>query len=99
MPTFLRKMCKYVWSELLAVCRFSVTGNQNRPESFPHKHEKHTDINRSSSVKPLPSGQRVFRPSDLEYGETLGSGFFGLAKKVSCQQQQHTVGITCITKV
>lgn len=68
---------------LPAFHRFGVAASQSRPESFPHKQDRHTDINRSSSVKPLPSGQRVFRPSDLEYGETLGSGFFGQAKKVS----------------
>uniref|UniRef100_A0AAR2J9G3 LIM domain kinase 1 n=1 Tax=Pygocentrus nattereri TaxID=42514 RepID=A0AAR2J9G3_PYGNA len=46
------------------------------------------DINRSESLRidPVDKTQRIFRPSDLIYGEVLGKGFFGQAIKVTHQE-------------
>ncbi|XP_076836326.1 LIM domain kinase 1 [Brachyhypopomus gauderio] len=46
------------------------------------------DINRSESLRVDPANktQRIFRPSDLIYGEVLGSGCFGQAIKVTHQE-------------
>uniref|UniRef100_A0A673M669 LIM domain kinase 1 n=1 Tax=Sinocyclocheilus rhinocerous TaxID=307959 RepID=A0A673M669_9TELE len=43
------------------------------------------DINRSESLRfdPTDKTQRIFRPSDLIYGEVLGKGCFGQAIKVT----------------
>lgn len=43
------------------------------------------DINRSESLRfdPTDKTQRIFRPSDLVYGEVLGKGSFGQAIKVT----------------
>ncbi|XP_043077257.1 LIM domain kinase 1 isoform X2 [Puntigrus tetrazona] len=43
------------------------------------------DINRSESLRfdPTDKAQRIFRPSDLIYGEVLGKGCFGQAIKVT----------------
>ncbi|XP_073680452.1 LIM domain kinase 1 [Garra rufa] len=43
------------------------------------------DINRSQSLRsdPIDKTQRIFRPSDLMYGEVLGKGCFGQAIKVT----------------
>ncbi|XP_066502100.1 LIM domain kinase 1 [Hoplias malabaricus] len=43
------------------------------------------DINRSESLRidSVDKTQRIFRPSDLTYGDVLGKGFFGQAVKVT----------------
>lgn len=47
------------------------------------------DINRSESLRFDGSDktQRIFRPSDLVYGEVLGKGSFGQAIKVKQRQR------------
>uniref|UniRef100_A0A4W4GUL9 LIM domain kinase 1 n=1 Tax=Electrophorus electricus TaxID=8005 RepID=A0A4W4GUL9_ELEEL len=55
--------------------------------SPPHENllQECRDINRSESLRvdPADKTQRIFRPSDLIYGEVLGRGCFGQAIKVT----------------
>ncbi|XP_027033173.2 LIM domain kinase 1 [Tachysurus fulvidraco] len=46
------------------------------------------NINRSESLRvdSVDKTQRIFRPSDLIYGEVIGTGFYGQAIKVTHQQ-------------
>ncbi|XP_062867437.1 LIM domain kinase 1 [Trichomycterus rosablanca] len=59
-------------------------GSQNHLALLSHRR----NINRSESLRvdSFDKTQRIFRPSDLIYGEVLGRGFFGQAIKVTHQQ-------------
>ncbi|XP_042567070.1 LIM domain kinase 1-like [Cyprinus carpio] len=64
-----------------SVIRFSLSAGQRHAALLSQRR----DINRSESLRfdPNDKKQRIFRPSDLIYGEVLGKGCFGQAIKVT----------------